>query len=238
MNTIKFLMMLALLAVSLGARHASAQPLEFNGTLEDGDTTLEDGEFVDEYEIEIRQGQLVELNMVSEDVDAYLVVLLPDGEQYENDDAGPEDYNASLVFIAPQTGTYTIMATSALAEEAGAYQITGKQSAIQPLEKQKGTLAQGDQVNWKGGEYCDLYEIELAANETRVIELSSDAFDTFLVAHGADGQVQINDDAVDVSSSMLVIKGGPEGTTFTLVATSYAAAETGPYRLTSWTVVE
>lgn len=217
---------------------ASAQPIEFNGNLANGDETLDSGEFVDTYDIELRQGELVELQMISEDVDAYLIIQMPDGEQYENDDSNLEDLNAGLAFIAPQTGTYTLMATTAGPDETGRYQITGVHRPAQPLEKQKGELIPGDQVNWKGGEYCDLIEIQLTPGETRAIELTSDAFDTYLVAHGPGGQVLVNDDSVDLNSSMLVLEGGAQGRAYTLVVTSYAAAETGPYRLTSWKVAE
>ncbi|MEM9020566.1 MAG: hypothetical protein AAGC44_08380 [Planctomycetota bacterium] len=214
-----------------------AQPISFNGSLQDGDETLENGEYVDEYEIEVRQGELVELKMLSDSIDTYLVVILPDGEQVENDDAD-EDLNAGLYFIAAQTGTYRILATSAMEEETGRYTLTGSRRAVRPHEKTKGELNAQDTRNWKTGEYCDLYEIELAPNETRAIELSSDAFDTYLVAHGADGQMLSNDDSTDTSNSMLVLEGGPRGMTFTLVVTTFSTDETGPYRMTSWQVAE
>lgn len=226
-----------MLACSLFAGPTLAGEINVEGQLAKGDSTLESGEFWDAYEIQVEAGEFVTIDMVSDDFDTYLSVRFPNEEMVEDDDSGGS-LNARLTFVAPVAGVYTVIATSAAAEETGAYTVVGNSVTLVPLKKEKGALTEDDQVSVKTGEYVDISTIELAANEKRVIELYSDAFDTYLVVYTPDGELLYNDDSSTEGASFLVIEAGAQGGSFTVVATSFMRGETGAYRLTYWSVAE
>jgi serine protease Do len=214
----------ALLCVSTG--HAVGQDLKATGELGPGDDKLSDsGEFYDRYEIDLKAGELLDVTMVSEDVDAYLIVVPPIGESVENDDAGEIDsIDSRVLLIAPVTGKYEIIATTSLAEEAGRYEIEANRYKTEIQDRKGGSLSEDDEVSWKGGEYVDRYEIVIPKGERRYVVAVSDAFDAYLAAHGSDGQAVYSDDP-----AALLLEGGENGTTYTVVVTSYDAKEVGDY---------
>ena len=93
-----------------------------------GDLSSTDGvgwglSYYDEYELSATTGQRVVITMESEEVDAYLLVLREDGTEVASDDYGGDELNARVDFRVPATGQYTVLATSAFAEETGRYTI-------------------------------------------------------------------------------------------------------------------
>ena len=79
--------------------------------------------YYDEWTYSGTAGQRVVITMDSEDVDAYLVVLLDDGTEVARDDDGGGDLNARVEFEVPATGRYTILAASLFSETTGRYTI-------------------------------------------------------------------------------------------------------------------
>jgi hypothetical protein len=95
---------------------------------------LSSGEFRDVYTFSGRAGQAVTFDMQSTDLDSYIVVVSPSGEQQDNDDADPENgvRNAQLSWRLPEDGAYQIMATSYSAGETGAYTVRVSAGAATP----------------------------------------------------------------------------------------------------------
>ncbi len=93
----------------------------YEGTLENGDDRLKEGNFVDTYTIQAGTGQTIILDLRSPDFDTYLLVRSPGGEQEENDDWGDDTMHSHLEWVAPEGGTYVILVTSFAAEEVGSY---------------------------------------------------------------------------------------------------------------------
>ncbi|MYC52725.1 MAG: hypothetical protein F4X47_10455 [Gammaproteobacteria bacterium] len=79
--------------------------------------------YYDEWSYSAIAGQRIVVAMDSEEVDAYLMVLRDDGTEVASDDDGGDGRNARLDFRARATTRYTILATSAIAEETGRYTI-------------------------------------------------------------------------------------------------------------------
>ncbi len=92
-----------------------------DGELAEGDGALNTGEFADTIRIKLEAGQTVQVMMTSTEIDPYIILRAPDETQVENDDYLGTD--SSVVHTAAQTGTYQILATSALVGETGAYQV-------------------------------------------------------------------------------------------------------------------
>jgi len=96
------------------------------GALEAGDPTHpDDGSLYDEYSFKSAEGYTITINMTSTAFDSYLHLRGPDGSDLQqNDDAEPGNLNSRIVFTAPTTGEYTVLANSRSSGENGAYSLT------------------------------------------------------------------------------------------------------------------
>lgn len=82
-----------------------------------------DGSYYDEWTFSAVAGQQLVVTMESEDVDSYLLVMQSDGTQLGFDDDGGSGLNSRVEFRSPATGLYSIVATTAVSGETGAYVI-------------------------------------------------------------------------------------------------------------------
>lgn len=103
---IKWSHLLLVLVLVLGvAGNALAQEEIEVGDSVDGEG---DGEEFVLYEIELEEGQSVEINLESDDADTYLVLLDEDEDEIASDDDGGGSLNSRLVFTPEEDGTYFI----------------------------------------------------------------------------------------------------------------------------------
>ncbi|MCX7676156.1 MAG: PPC domain-containing protein, partial [Alteraurantiacibacter sp.] len=235
---------------------ASAGSL-INGKLEQGDAQLSSGEFMDGYRIEGRSGQQVILNLSSSDFDTYLMLRGPDGSSFDNDGLEGHGTNSGLNVTLPANGSYRLIVTSYRRGETGAYTLSASgASLVMETASSAGTsrglaigsaatsgaLIPGRPLNGElsasdpqldDGEYFDSYTLSAPPGTRMSLRMESTAIDTYLAAFGSGGYQVSNDD--DASGS-----GGtnshldvtvPDSGVLTVVATSYAAREMGPYRL-------
>lgn len=92
------------------------------GSLAQGDTTLQSGEFMDEHRFEWPAGTRVHIEAQSSDFDSYLIVHPPSGPQRDNDDLRPgQSLDAGLDLQVDQGGTYRVIVTSYQPGETGSY---------------------------------------------------------------------------------------------------------------------
>lgn len=98
---------------------------QHSGDLATGDATLNSGEFVDSYTIDVEEGQTILVDMMSRsDLDPYIILKSPSGEQYENDDYEGDRTRSRVEQEAEEGGAWRVMATSFTPGESGAYDIT------------------------------------------------------------------------------------------------------------------
>jgi Caspase domain/Bacterial pre-peptidase C-terminal domain len=95
-----------------------------SGDLGQGDDQLVSGEFVERFTFEGRTGQRVRIAMTSSTVDAYIILVAPNGGQEENDDAAAGVTDSRLDAVLSQDGVYTVIATTYRPGEAGAFQLS------------------------------------------------------------------------------------------------------------------
>lgn len=97
-------------------------PIE--GILSDESGVLpSDNSYFDAYTFEGKAGQQIVIEMTSSEIDAYLILLSPDGQDVAQDDDGGGGSNARLITALPADGTYTILANSYQAGETGRYNL-------------------------------------------------------------------------------------------------------------------
>lgn len=119
---------LALCAVTVLATGCEKSTSEEHiGTLEAGDNIMDgDKSYYDEFDIRLREGTKVDITLVSEDFDTYLIVAPPDtSPQRDNDDCDENEpaRGSCLSFVAHKTGTYTVVANSYEAGSTGNYKL-------------------------------------------------------------------------------------------------------------------
>lgn len=215
--------------------------IERAGELAAGDSTLESGEYVDSYEFIGRPGHRVTIDLRSDDFDTYVILIEPSGEQQENDDADDVGHSRIETALA-ETGVYEVIVTSYEPGEIGNYALVIDQAdgtGIQP-SREAGTLTVGRSTSGRlesidlesqTGEYRDLYVFDGTAGESVRVEMSSDDFDTFVALTTPGGDVIDNDDFEGSTARSIVEIELPETGRYRVSATSYAAGETGEYRL-------
>ncbi len=219
------------------------QPLEpgagdVYGRLELGDGVHLSGALQDVYELEVAEGDTLIIRLSSEQFDPFLRVTTPQGYDIENDDFAGE-LNSAIMTVAETAGTYTIVATSYGAGEAGDYALsyqatdTVEAGPAQPLSRDgsevEGILTLGDGINEDGTLY-DAYEIELEEGETFQLIERSDAFDSFLTVVTPSGEEFVNDDFGGSFDSRVAFE-APESGVYTVRASTFGSGEAGSYTL-------
>ena len=223
-------------------------PGSLRGDLASGDTTLSSGEYIDRYTLPVRRGQTYEVSLSGTGFDPYLLVRGPGGLSEDNDDdpARRGSRDSRIQFTAPADGEVTVAATSYTAGESGSYILTLGGSAPTRATTQggngtprltlgqtsSGRLAEGDR-QLGSGEYLDSFVFAGRRGQRLDVRLRSNAFDPYLAISGPDDFSGYNDDDADnpdSRDSRLRVTLPADGE-YRIMATSYAAAETGAYDL-------
>ncbi|MEL7067842.1 MAG: trypsin-like peptidase domain-containing protein [Cyanobacteria bacterium J06581_3] len=206
-----------------------AQQITLNGApvsgqlTRDSDVLALDGSYYNAYSFEGRSGQQITVEMNSPNMDAYLILLSPQGRNLMQDDDGGGNTDARLTFTLPEDGTYTVLANSFGPRETGTYELrvaSGAQapSATRPNpstaapvydsqatvlrlpSRTEGTLDSNSKVLARDGSRYEEYVFDASAGQQVTISLESRDFDTFLVLVGPDGEVLDSNDDISRSS--------------------------------------
>lgn len=221
---------------------AGALSEQMNGSLRSGDRELTGGEYYDSYEFLASAGDLLAIELESEEFDTYLILIEPDGEQVEIDDARGST-NSYLERVLAQTGAYEILATSYAANETGSYalsyQTTPAGAEVLASSTQElafdGNLQPTEEVLARG-EYVHRYAFRGEAGQSVRFELSSTEFDSYLILQGVDGSwILENDDADPNTLNSRIDLRLKQAGEYQLLVTSYDGGETGRYELASTT---
>jgi hypothetical protein len=228
-----------------------------SGALAQGDRRLESGEYINTWTLRGRRGQTVDLRLTSSAFDPYLAIRGPGGLSDFNDDDpdGGGSFNSRLVVTLPADGDYEITATSYEAGEAGAYRLAalaadgrastnrpsqqsyveddrGRQTAtggsIQLGQTVGGSLQAGDD-QLSSGEYADRFTFVGRRGQRVAAELTSSAFDAYLILRTPGGEQIDNDDGENGTDSRIDTVLAEDGE-YEVQVTSYAPGETGSYR--------
>ncbi|NIR42651.1 MAG: hypothetical protein GWN99_02065 [Gemmatimonadetes bacterium] len=231
------------LRIEKPSRTTAAESRIERGRLESGDQRLETGEYFDGFEFEGVPGQRLRLDVGSDEFDTYLILVDPNGEHLENDDAEGLPGHSVIETQVTESGTYLAAVTSYKEGETGAYQLemefgagastTSRQRDVQAIAmngQMSGRLEAGD-LQLEAGEYGDVYVFEASAGESVRIDMTSPDFDTYLVLLTPGGEQIDNDDFDGSRERSRIDLDLRESGRYRIIATSYAAAETGTYQV-------
>mgnify|MGYP005846922789 CR=1 FL=1 len=210
--------------------------VEVTGTLGQGSKILPvDNSFYDLYAFEGKAGQLITIDMVSDELDSFLILLGPNQSEVAQDDDSGEDKNARITTTLPVDGLYTILANSFEAGESGRYELQIKTASSIPqiFLEERGVLEEGDLVLESDGSLHDEFTFEGKADEIVILELKSDDFDTYLALFDENGDLVGENDDINPndSNSMLTITLPADGT-YRIMVNSYDDTGRGQYHLT------
>lgn len=230
-----------------------------NADLGGSDRRLDSGEFIDTYTLRGRQGQQLDLRLSSSDFDPYVAITGPGGLSEFNDDDpdGGGSFDSRLFVTLPADGEYRITATSYEAGEAGDYRLsvntgagggrppqgrpqqdsyvdargdreTVRGGAIQIGDTVGGALQAGDET-LDSGEFVDNFTFRGQRGQRIAAELTSSAFDAYIILRTPSGEQLDNDDGEDGTNSRLDTVLAEDGE-YQVMVTSFSAGETGSYR--------
>lgn len=205
-----------------------------------------DRSFFDAYTFEGRRGDRITIEMSSTEVDPFIILLAPDGQNVGQDDDSGGGSNARLSAALPADGIYTVLANTYQAGETGSYSLrlaaggttpqqqgqTLQRQAGQVLLREQGTLGPGSAVLPEDGSFFQEYPIEGRQGQSITVSMASSEFDTYLIVIGPDDRVIAqNDDAApnDTNSTLTVTL--PANGTYRIIANTYDRTGRGSYTL-------
>jgi len=228
------------------APDGSMPPQVESGTLSDDDDEIAGApeRYVDRYEIEGVAGDHITANVRSHAFDTFIMLRQVDGDGYwENDDYLDSRSVSQLGVTLPADGTYSVEVTSFEANELGPYNLVIEHGSPPPSPvasnetEYAGDLSADDETRTDGVHF-DTYDFAGQAGEQVTLDLTSEAFDTFLnLALIGEGDTAArtweNDDfaAGDSAHSQIKLTLPADGA-YRVVVSSYDRGETGSYLLT------
>ncbi|MFO0692725.1 MAG: caspase family protein [Polyangiales bacterium] len=210
------------------------------GSLGASSARLPTGEPADVYALVGTAGQALELDLASDDFDAYLMVIGPNGRLFEDDDSNGTK-NSHLSLTLPEAGTYRIVATAFRSDMQGGYALTFGSTALVDSSPSDtvgtagnapiaGELADGDET-LRSGEYYDRYRHTFTPGSSVRIRLESNDFDPYLIMRTPSGEQLDNDDVERGERAAGFDIPSAENGEYTLLATTYQPGERGRYTL-------
>jgi len=245
---------LLLIAVALGTRGLAAQTPLRVGQSVTGRLTLADRQLADSsryrlYTFEARLGDTVSADMLSDDLDANLIVADAAANPLaRNDDAGG-GCNAHLSFVVPAAGSYDLFANSSSPGELGEFTISLVQGVtaaardttcrgfgrvkgvIQVGQTVKGQLTAGDPLLRTDSSYYQRWVLPLEAGRTVTVDLVSDDFDSYLLVTRGRGQKLVENDDGGGGCNARVVYTATDDHPVRLVVNSAGKRQTGRFTL-------
>ena len=212
-----------------------------NGRLGQGSNVLPtDNSFFDLYAFEGRAGEQVQIEMTSQEIDSYLILIDADGNDLAQDDDSGGGNNARIVTTLPADGIYLLMANSYQAGQAGSYNLrargNGSSNSVsqeQLILRQEGILGPGASVLPSDGSLFKIHTFEGRAGQSVTINLASPDFDTYLVVLDPDDQpIGENDDASEDNSNSTLTVTLPRTGLYSIIVNAYDRQGRGRYILT------
>lgn len=221
-----------------------AQKLVINGPVVNGRLTEKssilpvDNSFYDLYSFAGKAGQRVTIDMRSQEIDSYLILLGPNQRDIAQDDDSGGGKNARITVTLPVDGTYTILANSYEARQSGSYTLELK--ASDPSEptsfilREEGVLAPGESSVLPSDQslYRE-YTFEGRAGQSVTITLESSDFDPYLAVFAPNRTLLAeNDDVSESNKNAFLSITLPVNGRYRIIVNSYDASGRGRYVLT------
>jgi hypothetical protein len=208
-------------------------------TDKDGTDTKREGCYAKVFPIKLAKDGRYTIIMRSNDVDSYLRLEAPGGNQVaEDDDSGKGDtgLDAQIEYTGEKDGTYKLICTTFAAGTTGDFVLTvqreggggGKGSA--DFKSIRGQLTAKDNFDKVRQQmYCKIYPVKLLAGQNYQIDMKSSDFDSYLRLEDPDGnQIAEDDDGGGFPNARIKQDINKTGV-YKIIATSFGANSTGNF---------
>jgi S1-C subfamily serine protease len=195
-----------------------------------------DNSFFDLYSFEGKAGMQITIEMKSQEIDPYLILLGPNQRGIAQDDDGAGSKNARITVRLPADGTYTLVANSYEARESGAYTLELKASATEPsraILQEEGALVAGGPVLPSDNSLYREYTFEGRAGQSVAISLESTDFEPYVAIIGPNDRLLAqNDEGSDSAKNAFLSVTLPATGRYRVIVNAYDASGRGRYTLT------
>ena len=187
------------------------------------------GSWSDRWTFTGRAGDQVTVELTSEAFDTYLELLGPAGELVMENDDGGDDLNSLIENqTLDESGDYTVVARAYDDDGGGQYSLLLRRGVSGRRRLVVGTPASATLL----GSGSDRWTFTGRAGDQVTVELTSEAFDTYLELLGPAGElVMENDDGGDDRNSLIENQTLDESGDYTVVARAYDGSGDGLYTL-------
>ncbi len=217
---------------ALPVRGTLVRDLPQTATLVESDVRVA-GKFAHAWRLNLEAGDVVQIDLGSDSVDMYLHLVGPG--VWERDDDGGEARDSRLVFLAPQTGEYRVVATTFGEGRAGSYTLSAGDPRFGDVPIEDVVLGVGGSYTGALAETDASYEdkpsrafpLTVLQGDSIVVDLIA-SFDALLQVRGAGVGERDDDGGRDTDSRVAFV--APMDATLTLLATSFGGA-TGCFRI-------
>jgi len=224
------------------AQRISLDGAPIQGRLDSNSSVLQsDNSYYNTYTFEGRAGQQVVVEMTSRELNAYLILLTPDGDEVGQDNDSGGDRNSRLAATLPTNGIYTILANTFEPGESGRYRVRVATSNAAPpstptartLLQEQGQLDVNSPVLQEDNSLYQDYSFQGTSGQSVTITMESNEFDTYLILMDSEGQViEQNDDATPNSTNSAITVRLPRTGSYRVIANAYDRNGRGRYILT------
>ncbi len=226
---------------------------EVPGILSEADSISWDGTFVQAWKLTVPQHGSVYIDLLSDDFDAFLVVLRPDQRQPLFDDDAAGACNARVLLEDVPDGNYTVIANS-VAESTGRFRLRASSEPLPQLDgecstgltdwlvalptegreleldrEHSGMLSQSDHLGGDGT-FAQAWNLVVTGSPSFTIDLLSDDFDAFLFVLTPEGVVFRDNDGAGACNARVQIDAPPPGS-YRVVANTRLPDEVGAFLL-------
>ena len=185
-------------------KEVASKDLIVDGELTDQDDKdkVRTNSYCKTYTFKMIKGHTYQIDMKSKEVDSYLRLENPAGEEVARDDDGGGFPDARITYKAEETGDFKIRATTFGGNSTGKFTLTARDKDAAAgavdlkLENGKasrtGTITMNDPV-YKSKKH-KLFTVQLEEGKTYQIDMKSTEFDSYLFLESPDGVLLAQDD--------------------------------------------
>ncbi len=214
------------------AQKLSLNGRESNGRITTGDNLVcVDKSHANIYSFEGKADEPIMIEMFSQQIGSYLVLLAPNGEIIAKGSSEDRNKIARISNNLPQTGTYTLVANTLKPQETGTYRLR----ATIPLLVQQDKIDRSTPSCLKDGSPCRSYVFSGKANQTITIQLHHSDFEPYLLVVDSDRNV-ISKGKLERQASVSVKL--PHNGNYRLVVSTANPQDRGQFSLSVYTLVE
>ena len=196
----------ALLAGCGGARTAPGRSISIGGeltaVLRSTDPRLNDNSVYHLYAFRGNAGQIVQIDVMSSDFDAFAILQDAAGNELSRDDDDGEGFDARITYTLPSTGSYRIVANTYRSDRYGTYRIRitnlAASTARSGMTIQRGVRLNGrltpSDPRMADNSVFHYYVYSGRAGEMITVDVMSRDFDAYAIIQDASGTELIRND--------------------------------------------